>query len=86
MGHVLMSTGAFGDQKSVMDALDLDLQVIVSRSTSVLGTKLSSSGRAVYAVNNWFISLVQRQLTYLLHLEESYKFAWGYVVWCGGGG
>lgn len=44
--------GTLRGQKRVCDALELELQAVVSYPVWVLGTKLESSGRALRALND----------------------------------
>lgn len=43
-----MSTNSHGGQKEVVGALKLELQVVVSHSTWVLGTELGSAGNRAW--------------------------------------
>lgn len=45
------SAGAHGVQKRTLNPLELDLQVVVSHQTCVLGTKLRSFARAECTLN-----------------------------------
>lgn len=49
---VLMCAGAPGDQKRVMNLLELERQVIVSHKMWVLGTELVSLGRVASSLNH----------------------------------
>lgn len=49
---VHMSTGAFGGQERVSDALELELETVVSCYAWVLGPELRSCGRTASALNH----------------------------------
>lgn len=48
---VHMNVGSLGDWKKVSDSLELELQVVVSCVTWVLGPKLGSPARAVHVLH-----------------------------------
>lgn len=51
MGYVHMIADAPSGQKRTLDALDLELQRLVSFPIQVLGTELGSSSRAICSLN-----------------------------------
>lgn len=54
--NISVYVGSHGDQKRVLDALKLELQVPVRCPTRVLETVPQASERAVKAINHWAIS------------------------------
>lgn len=47
-----VGSDAYGGQKWVLDLLELEIQVVVSHSTWVLGSEFRSSGRATDTFNH----------------------------------
>lgn len=50
--YVHACAGAWGGQKRAPDSLKLEVQVVVSCLTSVLGTNFTFSAREVYTLNS----------------------------------
>lgn len=50
---IYVSSGGLRGQKRVLDPLEPELQAVVSHLTSLLGTKVSSSARAVSIFSHW---------------------------------
>lgn len=51
VGYVQVNAGKHGQQKRVLDALELELQLIVNSPALVLRTKFGSSGKVAHIPN-----------------------------------
>lgn len=55
-----MDTGSYGGQKSVLDSLELDVQVVTSCLTWAVGTKPGPSAKAADVLNRQTSSLISK--------------------------